>query len=270
MMEEKIIESYVSNGQGEKIYVKQFLPPRKEGEKLPLLIISHGLGLTHRSVEEYAKPLCDLGFAVVTFDFRYANPHSKSGTDTLKVSIKTTTADLELILNWSLELSRVDRSRVFLMGQSLGGATSALVAANYPDSVKALVLFFPAFVIEDEARRRFGVPENVPETFLKWGHFEVGRCYGVDAFNVGFFERIGSFEGDVLIIHGDADHAVPLSYSERAVNAYKHARLIVVPGSDHRFVGDDYALALGEVEKFLTRFLDDGADVADVAADAID
>ena len=220
-------------------------------EGAPLVVISHGLGLTHRSVMEYAIPLAESGYPCVVFDFCNANPHSRSGCDTTKVSIQTEIADLCSVLGASLLLPCAANRKVVLMGQSLGGAASAVVAARRQDVVEGLILLFPAFSIADEARRRFGSEEAIPDTFMKWGTFLAGKVLARDAMKMDFDASIREFRGDVLILHGDADTRVPIEYSRRAVSLYRNAQLVVVPGSDHRFVGDDYPFALGCVELFL-------------------
>lgn len=220
----------------------------------PTVIISHGLGLTHTSVREYAEPFASMGLQCLIFDFADASNRSKSGTQTTKISIRTLERDLEAVFSWAEHARVVDNNKIFLMGQSIGGATSALVAAAHPKAIKGLILFFPAFSVGDEARARFGDEDGVPGTFEKFdGRVILGRRYAIDAMSVDF-SGIGAFEGDVLIVHGDADERVPLRYSQRAASdEYQSASLVTVPGAGHRFTGDNYELALQATESFLLK-----------------
>ena len=51
------------------------------------------------------------------------------------------------------------------------------------------------------------------------------------------YDLIGQYKGDVLILHGERDRIVPLRYSERAVDVYENAELVVMEGQNHGFVG---------------------------------
>ena len=60
---------------------------------------------------------------------------------------------------------------------------------------------------------------------------ESGRAYFEPLLNYDVYTDIAAYDKDVLLIHGDADSIVPLSYSERALKSYASARLEVLPGS---------------------------------------
>ena len=49
------------------------------------------------------------------------------------------------------------------------------------------------------------------------------------------YKVIGNYKGDVLIVHGDKDDVVPLSYSKRAATVYESANLIIFEGGGHGF-----------------------------------
>ena len=56
---------------------------------------------------------------------------------------------------------------------------------------------------------------------------------------------------DVLILHGDADNIVPLSYSEKALEVYSSARLEVFPGAGHGFYEEDAKRAIELITEYL-------------------
>ena len=66
------------------------------------------------------------------------------------------------------------------------------------------------------------------------------------------YNAISEYEKDVLILHGDADSIVPLSYSEKALEVYSSARLEVFPGAGHGFHGEDAQRAIN----FMLEYLD--------------
>ena len=67
-----------------------------------------------------------------------------------------------------------------------------------------------------------------------WGERE-SLLRGRGSFDI--YDVIGNYKGDVLILHGDRDGIVPLRYSERAVDVYENAELVVMEGQNHGFVG---------------------------------
>ncbi len=68
--------------------------------------------------------------------------------------------------------------------------------------------------------------------------------YGEDAVSFDIYDVIGNYKGDVLILHGDRDGIVPLRYSERAVDVYENAELVVMASQNHGFIGKARAEAM--------------------------
>ena len=86
------------------------------------------------------------------------------------------------------------------------------------------MLLYPAFVLVDDAKERFDRPGDVPETYPHL-FMTVGRAYFEDLLDYDVYADIADFDKDVLILHGDEDSVVPLSYSERALEVYPSAEL---------------------------------------------
>ncbi|MBR1895972.1 MAG: alpha/beta hydrolase, partial [Pyramidobacter sp.] len=63
----------------------------------------------------------------------------------------------------------------------------------------------------------------------------------------------GRYPGDVLILHGDKDTIVPMSYSERAAKTYKSAAFHVIKDGAHGFQGPTFDQAIGFIEPFLRK-----------------
>ena len=58
-----------------------------------------------------------------------------------------------------------------------------------------------------------------------------------DVYNDSNRKTIARFKGRVLIVHGDEDPIVPISYAYKAEKLYNDASVIAVHGADHCFVG---------------------------------
>lgn len=166
------------------------------------------------------------------------------------MSIFTEQADLEAVIHMMQEQPFVDNSNIFLMGTSMGGAVSAITAASHEDEIQGAILLYPAFILVEDAQKRFETTADIPDTYHNmW--MTVGRVFAEDLLDYDIYEAISAYQRDVLLIHGDADSIVPLSYSEKAVEAYDSARLEVLPGAGHGFSGRDASQTISWILEYL-------------------
>lgn len=220
-----------------------------EGEEpRPLVIMSHGFGGTHAGHQDYANYFSSRGLATFSFDFCGGGFGSKSDGTMLEMSVLTEAEDLSAVVDHFKRDDRFDR--LLLWGASQGGFVSACVAARRPSDVAALMLEYPAFVLQDDARARADADGGFPEVDSVMG-VRIGRRYSVDAVSFDVYDVIGGYAGDVLILHGDRDGIVPLRYSQRAAEVYRSAELVVMPGQDHGFVGEARSEAMRREAEFL-------------------
>ena len=213
---------YVQGNLG-RIYGELLLPEGAGPHEL--VVLSHGFGGDGRGNEDVADYFASKGFAVYNFDFCGGGYGSRSDGDMLDMTVLTEAEDLSAVI----DAFRLDArfSGISLWGASQGGFVSAYVAARRPDDVKKLVLEFPAIVLQDDARARANADGSFPATSTVFGNV-IGRKYNEDATSFDLYDRIGAYPHPVLILHGDADLIVPLSYSQRAVNVFPDAELIVM------------------------------------------
>lgn len=224
--------------------------PKNAGEKMPAVIFSHGFGGNYQVGAQYAEVLAGKGYVVYCFDFCGGSPGSRSDGSTLDMSIFTEQADLEAVIHMIQEHPFVDEENMFLMGTSQGGAVSAITAAANKEEIKGAILLYSAFVLVDRAKEQFENVEDIPDTYyLMW--MTVGRAYAENLLDYDIYEAISAYDKDVLLIHGDADSIVPLSYSEKAVETYDSARLEVLPGAGHGFYGSDAEQAVTWILEYL-------------------
>lgn len=224
-------ELYIPGSQGNIFGVLEI--PQAAGP-LPLVILCHGFGGNLRGNQDYADYFLSHGFATFNFDFCGGGYGSRSEGSLLHMSVLTEAEDLNAILDFFGNDARF--SKISLWGSSQGGFVSAYTAAQRPQDVAAVVLEFPAFVLQDDARARAAEDGSFPET-SKVMTVTIGRVYNEDAVSFDIYDVIGAYTGDVLILHGDRDGIVPLKYSQRALEVYASAELIVMPGQNHGFTG---------------------------------
>ncbi|MGN0252078.1 MAG: alpha/beta hydrolase [Oliverpabstia sp.] len=217
--------------------------PQDAGEKMPTVIFSHGFGGNYQVGTQYAEALVQKGYVVYCFDFCGGSPGSRSDGSTLEMSIFTEQADLEAVIRMMQEQSFVDEENIFLMGTSQGGAVSAITAAENKQEIRGIILLYPAFCLVDQTKERFDSVEDIPDTYFSlW--MTIGRAYAEKLLDYDIYEAISAYDRDVLLLHGDADSIVPLSYSEKAIEAYTSARLEVLPGAGHGFYENDAEQAI--------------------------
>ena len=239
---------YAGNGD-DRIYGIVYIP-QDAGEQMPAVIYSHGFGGTHHSGMAYADILARNGYVVYCFDFRGGGPGSQSDGSMTEMSLLTEQSDLEAVLTMVQGLSYVDGSSIVLLGESQGGAVSAVTSAAHQDEVDGLILMYPAFVMADNTRKEFNSLEDISETYTLMG-MTVGRRYAEDLLDYDFYQVIGQYDKDVLLLHGDADRIVPISYSERAVQVYPSAQLETFSGTGHGFYRNDVEKAADYILEYL-------------------
>lgn len=238
---------------------------KKEGNNLPIAIVSHGFMANLSTVKHYAKLLARLGYASFCFDFcGGCAALGKSDGKRTKMSVLTEVKDLHAVIEYSKNQSYTDSSRILLMGCSQGGFVSAITAARRNDIGK-LVLFYPALCIPDDARRgelmlaKFN-PQSPPKAF--WcGPMRLGQGYVTDIINMDAFKEIAPYTKDVMIVHGTADRIVDIQYSQRAVRVYQsqqHNRSVVfhsIEKAKHLFSKRHDKLALQYLEDYAKQWV---------------
>ena len=224
--------------------------PQGTEEKMPAVIFSHGFGGNHSVGTQYAEALAEHGYVVYCFDFCGGSSGCRSDGSTLEMSVFTEQADLEAVIAMMQGLEYVDSENLFLMGTSQGGAVSAITGAAHKEEIRGMVLLYPAFLLAERANELFQSVEEIPDTyFFLW--MEVGRVYFEPLIGYDIYEEIAAHDRDVLMIHGDADSIVPLTYSERALEVYPSSELKVISGGGHGFYGEDARQAIEYMLEYL-------------------
>lgn len=244
-------ELHVDNN-GDDIYGELYIP-RLKANSYPTVILSHGLGGSSAGGQRYAVLFAKIGIATYCFDYRGVSANSRSrGIETTEMSILTAESDLEAVLvaarNWNI----VDRDNVFLMGYSMGGLTSSLVAPKYMNEVRAEILFYPAFVIRDFANQLKASVSAIPET-IEFNGVLLGKKYIEDVLDYDLYAQAEKFTKKVLLLHGTKDDIVNISYAEELRSRLDSVEYRVIEGGAHSFQGEHFAEAMGYVTAFLEK-----------------
>jgi predicted dienelactone hydrolase len=111
------------------------------GEKLPLIVMSHGRRGWFGGHHDTAAALADAGFIVAVLNHPGDTWRDTSRTDSLSVLVERPT-DIKRLIDYMLDVwpdaSRIDAQRIGLYGFSFGGYTGLVVTGGNPDLRKGL------------------------------------------------------------------------------------------------------------------------------------
>lgn len=226
--------------------------PAENGKPKPLVILAHGFNGSLNFGKNYFDVLASAGYQCYTFDFPCGSTRSRSDNNTVNMSILDEAADLEAVIDYFSSREDVDRSGIVVIGESQGGLVSSLVASYSPEKISKLVLVYPAFCIPDHHNSRFPDVESIPEVSEVW-KVPLGRRFFAELMDMDPYADIANYKKPVLIIHGDKDQIVPLSYSQRAVTTYPDADLKIIEGAGHGFKPAEFEQSSGYIKEFLSR-----------------
>lgn len=219
------------------IFTQVYIPLMVKPPYTPI-IICHGFDGTYAEMAPYGADFANAGYLSVVFDFCGGSTISRSSGSTLDMSVLTECDDLKDIIHWLNQSQHVDMSKLILIGESQGGLVSALTAINHPSWLNHLILIYPAFSIIDDAHRKYPNIKNIPDKTTFWD-VPLSSKYYRDIYDLTIYDALKTYTKPVLIIHGDRDSVVDISYSKRAIEAYPNATLKIINNADHGFRGKD-------------------------------
>lgn len=232
------------------------VPEMKQGAKVPLVIIMHGLGSDKDNMlfAALADSLQENGIASLRFDF---NSHGKSEGNIVDMDFNNLQADAEKVLNYARKLGFV--SSISLAGHSMGGVIASMVAGREgTNKIKSVVLFAPAVAIQDDAQRgefsgfKFD-PNNIPATFEVMGHTMGGKWLKT-AQTLNILETAKGYQGKLYVIHGTEDQFEPYVTSSLYLRDNPNGKIVLLKGFDHYF-SQDVLLPVSVATKFFKEVL---------------
>ena len=227
-----------------------YLPLMSQDEKFPIIVFNHGFNGSGEDFKHYAKLLAQIGTAAFTFDFCGGALHSQSDMPTSKMTVFTEKEDLNAVLDKVKSWDFIDRDNIFLFGASMGGLVAVLTAEERTDDIKGMILQYPALCVADDWNRKFTEIDAIPEIHNVWD-VPLGKAFFETLHGFHIFESIGRYSGKVLIMHGDKDNIVPLTYSQKANTLYSDSKLEIFYNEGHGFSPDGNERAIMLLKDFL-------------------
>jgi dipeptidyl aminopeptidase/acylaminoacyl peptidase len=214
----------------------------------PCVVFLHGYTGTrmgdHCILVKAAREFCRAGYACLRFDFRGSG---ESEGDFVDITVDGETGDAVAAVAFLKDFEGIDRTRVGLLGMSLGGSVAACAAADA--GAKSLALWAP-WAFTDYLVERGGevfkdpyawLPPNFKDAVKKRGRVDIGGYMRGKAFFESLaltdpLREIARYKGPVLIIHGSEDQVVSPSNSEFLYDSVQGTRrLIIIDDADHTF-----------------------------------
>ena len=232
------------------------VPEMKQGAKVPLVILMHGLGSDKDNMlfAALADSLQENGIASLRFDF---NSHGKSEGNIVDMDFNNLQADAEKVLNYARKLDFV--SNISLAGHSMGGVIASMLAGREgTNKIKSVVLFAPAVAIQDDAQRgefsgfKFD-PNNIPATFEVMGHTMGGKWLKT-AQTLNILETAKGYQGKLYVIHGTEDQFEPYVTSSLYLRDNPNGKIVLLKGFDHYF-SQDVLLPVSVATKYFKEVL---------------
>lgn len=196
--------------------------------------------------ERQARHFAGRGMIAITADYRVKSRHGTPAT----ACIEDANAAVALI-HRNAERLGIDPGRIAAAGGSAGGhiaaCTGTVPGFGAEQRPAALILFNPASTLaptEHWTPRGFGTDVGIGEL-------------GAEARAISPTHHVGDHTPPTLILHGEADQAVPIesarSFAAAMNKAGRPCKLVAYPGPNHGFFnhGEAYASTLSEADRFL-------------------
>lgn len=169
------------------------------------------------------------------------------------MSVLTEASDLEAVLESSKSWDFVNPNKIVLLGGSMGGLVTTVVGSSHQDEIAGMILMYPALSAKGDSNAQgYKTEDDVPEDVsLFGGWIHVGRNYITDLWSVDFNQLLSSYKGHMLLLHGDKDNTVPISWSEEAKEIIPGCEFHVIKDGGHEFFGQPFEDAMSYILLYL-------------------
>lgn len=202
-------------------------------DKHPVCLIFHGFTGQKTGTKfcyvQLARMLEAKGIATFRFDFLGSGESDGNFVD---MTFQDELSCARVILEETLKMENC--TEIYVLGHSMGGAVASELAKLYPQQIKKMVLWAPAFNLPDALLYLTGQVERA-KTYDHSG-YEIGDEFVEDILNRNFYEHLDTYQNELLIIHGTADTTVPYDISQRYLQGFHQGtKFVAIENGNHNF-----------------------------------
>ncbi|GAF66727.1 putative hydrolase [Bacillus sp. TS-2] len=211
-----------------------FTSPKSTGQPFPLIIFTHGFAGNkigeHRLFIKASRFFASQGFATLRFDFSGCG---ESSGDYGEVTLSKQLIELKEIIQYAQTLEEIDQNRIILLGHSLGGAISALVAADFP-FIQEVILWSAVSDPYEELLSITG--KDAQEIAYLNGEYDfngfiLSKQFFQDLKHHNPLKKMEKFKGKLIALHGDRDQDIS------SLNLEKYKLAFLANNEPERFCG---------------------------------
>ena len=210
-------------------------------EHQPLVICAHGLQSSRGATKLRAlsESLRTEGISSLRFDFC---GRGDSDGEFFDVTYSRQIDDLKAAIDFCEE--KLGISKVGLMGSSMGGAVSLLVAGR--DARVQAISTVAAIGYPAELEERYPLETR---GWRERGHIDLdgerlGKAFLEDASSHDVLRVVSWIDAPMLVIHGTGDTVIPIADADDIAASAKNVEMLMVEGADHRFSQPQHLAAL--------------------------
>lgn len=217
-----------------------------------VLVMAHGFS-SNKNTNNFVKLSEMLGEKeIATFRFDFWGHGESDG----KFEDITVSEAVDDILNAIRFIKGLGYKNIGLLGSSFGGISSIMAASKTSD-LSFLTLKSPVSDYWGLEKGRYTQEELDEWKNRGFREYEddgkllkLNYSFVKDFDNNDAYEAAKNIKIPTLIVHGDADHDVPYSQSQKLVSLLPSANLVTIKGADHRYTTENHA------QQMLTAFYD--------------
>jgi alpha-beta hydrolase superfamily lysophospholipase len=202
-------------------------------DKHPVCLIFHGFTGqktgTKFSYVQLSRMLEAKGIASFRFDFLGSGESDGNFVD---MTFQDELSCARVILEECLKMENC--TEIYVLGHSMGGAVASELAKIYPDVIKKMVLWAPAFNLPDALHYLTGQVERT-KTYDHNG-YEISDEFVEDILKRDFYQKLDTYQNDLLVIHGTKDTTVPYEISKKYMKLFHEGtKFISIEDGNHNF-----------------------------------
>ena len=222
-------------------------------EPQPLVICAHGLQSSRGATK--LRALCESlraqDISSLRFDF---SGRGDSDGEFFDVTYSRQIDDLKAAIDFCE--SELGVSHVGLMGSSMGGAVSLLVAGR--DARVGAISTVAAIGYPAELEERYPLETRGwrERGYVDLDGERLGKTFLEDASSHDVLRVVSWIDAPMQVIHGTADAVIPIADADDIAASAKNVEMLMVEGADHRFSNPHHRAALvREITEFFSKTL---------------